>query len=79
MSFEKDHIIMLLSLGNIAFAKAKMGKKSKALQVCFDGILAHKSTYSFSTTHHFQFHLSIFIRKYKRTIEKMSYEISGTE
>ncbi len=38
MSFKKDHNIVLLSLGNIAFTKAKRGEKSKALQVCFDGI-----------------------------------------
>jgi len=32
-SFKKDHNAVLLSLGNIAFAKAKKGEKSKALQI----------------------------------------------
>ena len=47
MSFKKDHNIVLLTLGNIAFAKAKRGEKSKALQVSFDRILAMNSKYYF--------------------------------
>lgn len=33
LSFKKDHNAVLLSLGNIAFARAKKGEKSKALQI----------------------------------------------
>jgi len=32
-SFKKDHDIVLLSLGNIAFAKAKKGERTKALKI----------------------------------------------